>query len=198
MDIKMEIKPDNTICDTFFCYVKQFLIAIGKYGSVILFITTVCIFTNFKKVGDNHEYILLKIYIFCFLLNYLFNIICKIILKQPRPKENLDLFHIVRKYAPWNRYGTPSTHVQSCIYTTTFISFTLREPWITIPFLILSLNTMIQQVILSKTYYAYQVAIGAILGIIVGYLAYLLSSVLLKGDIAEKSDDEAPALRGLL
>jgi len=195
----MDIKPDNTICDTFFCYVKQFLIATGKYGSVILFLTTICIFTKVKYAGaDNHQYILLKIYIFCFLLNYLFNIICKIILKQPRPKENLDLFHIVQKYAPWNRYGTPSTHVQSSIYTTTFISFTLKEVWITIPFLILSLNTMIQQVILTETYYAYQVAIGAILGIIVGYLAYLLSTALLKGDISEKTDDEAPALRGLL
>lgn len=122
-------------------------------------------------------------------------------MKQPRPKENLDLFPIVRKNAKlvnWNYFGTPSTNVQSEIYTTTFISFTIRNTWFTITFFIISLNTIIQQYILCETYYAYQIVVGIILGFIIGYLAYILSTILSKGNLAEKSDDYAPEIRGLL
>ena len=193
--MRFESIPSNYISDIIFYYLTQFLIFIGKYGAIILFLTTIIFF--FRTNRQN----LLMVYIFCFFINYIFNIICKIILKQPRPKENLDLFPIVRKNATflnWNYFGTPSTNVQSEIYTTTYISLTMRNPWFTIPFLIITLNTMIQQYILSETYYAYQIIVGFILGIIIGYLAYIISTTLSKGDLAEKPDDYAPEIRGLL
>lgn len=119
-------------------------------------------------------------------------------MKQPRPKEDLELYHITINKAPWYQFGTPSTNTQSIIFTTSFVTFTLKNIWISIPFLILSINTIIQQVFLSETYYLYQVILGAIIGFILAYLSYLVSCHFIKGEIIEKPDDDAPDIIGLL
>ena len=179
-----------------FDYILQFLIIVGKYSSILLFMTTIVIFYRLHHYHQQNQ--LLYIYIFSFFINYIFNIICKIILKQPRPNEDLDLYHITIKKAPWYQFGTPSTNTQSIIFTTSFVTFTLRNIWISIPFIILSINTIIQQIFLSETYYLYQVISGAIIGFIIAYISYLFSCYFIQGDLIEKPDDDAPDIIGLL
>lgn len=173
-------------------YIIPFLTIVGKYSPIFLFLITTLIYNQYR-----HQQ-LFYIYIFCFFINYIFNIICKIILKQPRPKEDLELYHITINKAPWYQFGTPSTNTQSIIFTTSFVTFTLKNIWISIPFLILSINTIIQQVFLSETYYLYQVILGAIIGFILAYLSYLVSCHFIKGELIEKPDDDAPDIIGLL
>lgn len=173
--------------------VIPFLTIIGKYSPLFLLLITILIYNQSRQQKQ-----LLYIYLFCFFINYILNIICKIILKQPRPKEDLELFHITKTRAPWYQFGTPSTNAQSIWFTTTFITLTMKNIWITIPFLILSINTMIQQIFLSHTYYSYQVFLGSIIGILIGIASYLFSCYFFRGDIVEKPDEDAPDIIGLL
>ena len=57
---------------------------------------------------------------------------------------------------------------------------------------------MLQELIFTPSYYVYQVIIAAVIGSIVGYLFYLLSNRLLKGNLKEKEEENAPIIRGLL
>jgi hypothetical protein len=181
--------------------VISFLSWTGKYSSLFLFLITTFLFYKWQKKDYDciqHPISLVHIYLFSFFFNYIFNIICKIILKQPRPKEDLELFHITKTRAPWYQFGTPSTNIQSIWFTTTFATLTMKNIWISIPFLILSINTIIQQLFLSHSYYTYQVIIGMVLGILIGIASYLFSRYLFKGDIIEKPDEDAPDIIGLL
>ena len=175
-----------------FSYIRSFLIIIGQYGSFILFLTTLFLFVQLKLLTT------MQIYLLGSAINLFLNIIIKIILKHPRPTEDLELFHLTKQFAPWTRFGTPSTNIQTMLFTITFTAFTTLQIYILLPYFIIIINTMLQELIFTPSYYVYQVIIAAVIGSIVGYLFYLLSNRLLKGNLKEKEEENAPIIRGLL
>lgn len=91
---------------------------------------------------------------------------------------------------PFDIYGMPSGHVQSCFYTATFIFLTNQSCKQLLLFLFISLITAYQRI--ENNYHDFiQVLVGAFVGISTGYLFYYLSSRHIIGSLKEKSDDDA-------
>lgn len=91
---------------------------------------------------------------------------------------------------PFDIYGMPSGHVQSCFYTTTFIFLTNKSYKQFLLFLFISLITSYQRI--EKKYHdVMQVIAGAFVGIFTGYLFYYFSSRNIIGSLKEKPDDNA-------
>jgi membrane-associated phospholipid phosphatase len=133
-------------------------------------------------------------------LNSVLNLFLKGIIQQPRPIEDPKLFYLALKhgkhqifkdYIPFNIFGMPSGHAQSCIFSTVFIYFSLRNIKMLFFYLFVSFITMTQRVV-YKRHTILQVIVGAIVGGLFGYSVYYLAEENLKGNIKEKRDDDAP------
>jgi len=172
-----------------FDYVMQGLDLLGYFGPQILGLLS--IFLLFEKS------IMLKYYIFGFIINSLLNIVLKGIIKEPRPSEDKHIFNIwlhnnMKSDRHWyDRFGMPSGHAEGVFYSSAFIFFAFKNNDWAILFLIISLNTMCQRV-KYKNHTVQQVIVGAIVGSIMGWVFYYFSKVALKGKLKVKDDDNAP------
>jgi membrane-associated phospholipid phosphatase len=142
-------------------------------------------------------------YLFGLLSDNILNILLKGVFKQFRPDLNKYIdpdelkiaLHNKRRFIyvdgiPFDIYGMPSGHVQSCFYTMTFLFFTNKSYKQFILFLFISLITAYQRI--EKKYHdLFQVVIGAFVGICTGYLFYYLSSRHIMGSLKVKPDDNA-------
>jgi hypothetical protein len=154
-------------------------------------------FISLLILFSEEKYIFLYSYILFFLLNLLINYILKIILKHPKPNENIDLFHFIKDKIDYERFGTPSTNCQSCLFSTFFILFSTKNLLYFLFYLFLSFYVIYQEIYNNISYY-YQILIATIIGIIISIIAYQLSLLFLKGKVELKEDDNAPEIRGLL
>jgi len=137
---------------------------------------------------------LLSIYVVGYVLNLIINIILKEVIKQPRPSEDLSIFNASvahGKRISFDRYGMPSGHATSVFYSTAFIFLALKSPFISIIYLLISINTGYQR-IKYKNHTLMQVICGAIIGGIVAYIAYMFAGKKLAGLLRYKKDDNAP------
>jgi hypothetical protein len=159
--------------------------------SISLFLISLFILFSEKK------YIFLTSYILFFLINIGINYILKIIFKHPRPNENMDLFHFIKKEIDYDRFGTPSQDSQSCFFSTFFILFSTKNIFYFFIYLFLSFYAIYQEIHNNMSYY-YQVIIAFIIGIIISIIAYQLSLFFLKGQVELKEEENAPEIRGLL
>lgn len=103
--------------------------------------------------------------------NSLLNFILKAIIKQPRPKGDLNLNG--KKHSPRilsDVYGMPSGHAQGVVLSTVYIYSVLKNVEITTFYILLSLLTMSQRVI-YKNHTISQVLVGAFVGAFIGYFA---------------------------
>lgn len=142
-------------------------------------------------------------YLFGILSDNVLNIVLKGIFKQFRPDLNQYLsqdqlkmvIHNKRRFIfvdgiPFDIYGMPSGHVQSCFYTMTFVFLTNKSYKEFVLFLFISLITAYQRI--EKKYHdVLQVLAGAFVGVCTGYLFYYLSSRHIIGLLKEKPDDNA-------
>jgi hypothetical protein len=156
----------------------------------LFFITLLILFSEEK-------YIFLYSYILFFILNLLINYILKIILKHPKPNENIDLFHFIKEKIEYERFGTPSANCQSCLFSTFFILFSTKNLLYFLFYLFLSFYVIYQEIYNNISYY-YQILIATIIGIIISIIAYQLSLLFLKGKVELKEEENAPEIRGLL
>jgi len=136
---------------------------------------------------------LLVVYWMGFIINLIVHIILKVLIAQPRPSEDKRLFNLKMlsgKRVGYDTYGMPSGHSQTSFYSVAFIHFALRNSMITLPFLLISLNTMYQRV-KYKNHTIGQVVVGAIVGAGMGYVSLTYGKNLLKGLMRGKKDDNA-------
>jgi membrane-associated phospholipid phosphatase len=123
--------------------------------------------------------------------NSLINFLIKGIVKEPRPCEDKCLHTLQRitgSRISVDKYGMPSGHSQIAFYSTIFIWFSLKQVWLTLFYLIISLNTLRQR-IKYKNHTIKQVIAGSLVGSIVGYIAYYLSQKNLMGSLKMRADD---------
>jgi len=123
--------------------------------------------------------------------NSLINFLIKGIVKEPRPSEDKCLHTLQRitgSRISVDKYGMPSGHSQIAFYSTIFIWFSLKQVWLTLFYLIISLNTLRQR-IKYKNHTIKQVIAGSLVGSIVGYIAYYLSQKNLMGSLKMRADD---------
>lgn len=161
---------------------------VGYFGPIIIFLLSVILLVSRKL------HTLAVVYVVGFGINSILNLILKGVIQQPRPSENKYLFHLEKitdRFISVDRYGMPSGHAQSILYSTIFIWLSLKNNLITFLYILLSLNTLYQRVKYKK-HTVLQVIIGAIVGLLMGYGAFLFSQKNLKGIMKSKADDNAP------
>lgn len=136
-----------------------------------------------------------------FFLNTIANLILKGIFQQARPDDDPKQFYIMNKYAklqlfkdtgiPFNIYGMPSGHLQSCLFSATFVFLVLKKIKILLFFLFISMFSVVQR-IQTSSHTLFQTIVGGMCGVLFGTITFYLSSEKLKGKIHEKPDDYGP------
>ena len=165
---------------------------IGQIGHILLGVCSIILLWN-KSYN-------LYYYFIGFGLDAILNLILKSIFKQPRPDIDETNFNLALKHGkrfiynnglPYDIFGMPSGHSESCLFSTTFVFLVLRNYKILGGFVLLSIVTMAQRVSYNNHTIA-QVIVGAVVGLIFGYSIYCLSHQAIKGLVKEKPDDNAP------
>ena len=165
---------------------------IGKYGNFFLLFLSIFFLWEKQK--------LLFYYIVGYFINILLNIILKGIIKEPRPTEDMRLFlvalstkktYIYKNGIPFEIFGMPSGHSQSCMYSTIFIYFALKKQKILFFYLLISFIIMMQRSV-DNYHTILQIFIGGIIGSLFGYFMYRLARENIKGFIQERLDDFGP------
>ena len=159
---------------------------IGYLGPILLLVSSIFLLIN--------KATLLSTYIFGFVVSVIMNSILKYIIKEPRPSDDLSIYNASiahGKRVSFDKYGMPSGHATGVFYSTAFIFFALKKPYISLIYLIISMNTIYQRV-KYKNHTILQVIVGAIVGTITGYAAYLFATKKLVGLLKFKKDDNAP------
>jgi membrane-associated phospholipid phosphatase len=165
---------------------------IGNYGPIILNLYSCYLLWEKEN--------LLAYYGIGSILNLLLNVILKGLLQQPRPSEDpkqfaLALRHgerfIFRNGIPYDIFGMPSGHAQSCFFSTVFVFLSIKKYNSLLVYLLISFVTIYQRV--EYNYHTvWQVIIGAIIGVLFAYCMFFMLEQKLKGLIREKPDDDAP------
>lgn len=158
---------------------------IGQFAPIILFILSGILLRNMK--------IYLQYFIYGFLLNNILNILLKLAIKQPRPskdEKSIEIAVVNGVRVGFDRFGMPSGHAQNCSYCLAFITFVLKEPFITGFYVILTAISLLQRYLYNNHTFL-QLIIGFIIGTIFGYLTYLFGNKTIVGNIEMKKDDNA-------
>jgi len=164
----------------------------GTFGPIIL------IFLSMYLLWNKHT--LFFYYTIGIFIDAILNLILKGILKQPRPSEDPKTFDfainqgkrfLFKDGIPYDIFGMPSGHSQSVLFSTMFIYLSLKNKNILYIYLFISLLTMIQRVVYNH-HTILQVIVGALVGLIFGYVFYQLARVKITGQISEKADDFGP------
>ena len=170
---------------------------VGQYGPGLIFI--IAIYLLYKNP------ILVTTYTIGYILNILFNFLLKGIFRLPRPNENMKKFEAelrLNKHITLNRFGMPSGHAQTMIYSLVFVSFALlstknkvkgintSQNWIAL-MVILSIITLAQRVHFLWHSFA-QIFVGSIIGALVGYGFFYYSQIRIRGSLAKKEEQWAP------
>jgi len=172
---------------------SSLLSKIGKYSPGILIVISVYLLWN---KGNLCFY-----YLIGFFINMVLNLVLKGIFQHPRPSEDLEKFNAMVKQGkrfifkdngiPYDIFGMPSGHVQSCMFSTIFVFLSLKKPNIFILYLFITAITVYQRVKYNHHTLG-QTFVGGICGFIIGYIIFVLAKQSLKGVIREKPDDFGP------
>ena len=166
--------------------IEQIIDYTGFYGPEILLVMSIILLRN------KHSF--LTIYGGGFAVNIMLNYILKGLFKHPRPSHEVHLFkleELYRKKVGFEKYGMPSGHLQSTLYSTVFIALATRNVKVTLFFALISLITMWQRIKYNH-HNLLQVLIGALVGGLVGFLFYIYAKTHLRGKMKKKMDDDAP------
>jgi hypothetical protein len=172
---------------------NSFIYQIGKYGPIIL------LFTSFYLLQNKGN--LFFYYLIGFFINMILNLVLKGIFQHPRPSEDIEKFNAMVKHGkrfifkdngvPYDIFGMPSGHTQSCIFSTVFVFLSLKRINVLILYLIISLITIYQRV-KNNHHTLWQTIVGSIVGFIFAFIMFYLVNQKIKGMIREKPDDFGP------
>ncbi len=158
---------------------------IGLYAPIILLVTSIFLLQN----RINY----LKIYILGVLLNNVFNVVLKNVIKEPRPSSSSRILEIAianKKMNDYHKFGMPSCHAQNCGFELAFITMVLKNSFITGSYLVITLLSLFQRYKYSK-HTILQLIVGLFIGMGVGYLFYVIAKNVIKGNIKMRPDDDA-------
>jgi membrane-associated phospholipid phosphatase len=143
---------------------------------------------------------LLYYYLIGAFLNTIVNITLKGYIQQPRPSDNEKLFKIAFKNVkstifkqgtPYDIFGMPSGHAQSCFYSTFFILFALKNRYIFTIYLFFSLLITFQRICFSY-HTVFQMFVGCAVGSIIAYLIYYMAQKKIIGKLVPRKEDNGP------
>jgi membrane-associated phospholipid phosphatase len=146
-------------------FIEKPLFSVGFYGPLLL-------------IGMNvyflyHRLFWLYIYIIFIVINTYINKILKIWIKQPRP-DNWKSFISFEKLENEEKYGMPSGHAQSCMFSVMFyyLIYGMNE----ILYIMLFITSLtIYQRWFNKNHTLFQLLIGCIIGSIVAMFVVYIS-----------------------
>lgn len=157
---------------------------VAIFAPNILFILTIILL----KTKSN----LLFYYVSGSFINVLLNILLKLLFKQPRPKEDIKLIHLLHSNGErfgYDTYGMPSGHTQTTFFSLTYIYLSLQNLRIAVVYLALCLLTMYQR-LKYKNHTFWQVVVGAFVGVIFAVFVYRMCQVNIIGRVESKKDDD--------
>jgi hypothetical protein len=143
------------------------------------------------------KYFLLFFYFLFFVFNFFINSLLKIILQNPRPKDNDQLFHIHKKNLPFYQFGNPAQNIQSIIYTSLFVCFSLKKYYFYFIYLFFSTLAIFLEVYREK-HYIYQILFASFVGFIIASISYISCSKYLSENLQHKEDDNSYAFYSLI
>ena len=142
------------------------LYSIGYYGPIILFTVLILIIINTELTNlTNHL-------LYIILMNTLtieLNCVLKHIIKQPRPKNPIKINRYDVKHS--KTHGMPSGHAQLVVTNLVYLSLLTKNNIITTISSCIALLTLYQRYVF-RMHTLSQLACGAIVGYITGYLFY--------------------------
>lgn len=159
---------------------------IGLYAPIILFFLTLILLRN--------QITYLQFFVAGFILNNVFNILLKLLFKQPRPSDDIKTLEIAINNGSrigFDKFGMPSAHAQNCGFCLTFIFLTLNNSFYTFLYHFITIVSLFQRYLFNN-HTILQLLVGLIIGSLVGYSIYFLANKFIVGNTILKKDDDAP------
>jgi len=170
----------------------KILTYVGVSSPMLLFFGSIFLLRNKAN--------LLSYYIFGLLVNSSINYLLKGLIRQPRPREDLHVFHTEgkdsqnKKRYGFDRYGFPSGHAQIAFYSLGFLSSALKREKHFLPilflFIFIACVTLYQR-FAYKNHTIIQLIAGSLIGFFIGYLVYWIAERKIAGPMKRKKDDDA-------
>ena len=156
--------------------IRKILLFLGEMGPYFLFFLSLLLLLLNKSI-------LLVYYIFGFVINLFINMIIKHLIKEPRPTHKYEKnFNERVKTFSADKYGMPSGHSQTIFYSFMFIHKSFNNIYLSLFYLLICANTLYQRI--NSGYHSInQVLVGSIIGLIVGYIAYISSKKKLMNEL---------------
>lgn len=159
---------------------KKILDIIGTTSPYTLFIISLFFLRNLKNY--------LIFYILGFGLNNLLNIALKLLIREPRPKDDNKFLEFIGNRLGHDKYGMPSGHAQNCFFSLVYITLVLNQPMITLFYVCMSFICIVKMYE-YKNNTLVQLFVGSIVGILFAYLIYFFSGKFILGEANNKKDD---------
>ena len=152
---------------------KEFPFLLGYYGYITM-PAYVCfiLFADFLKNSTNLSQLL--VFSSFVSINQGSNGMLKQICQQPRPANQINIVH--HDSLTNQKLGMPSGHAQSVMFALTFLYLYTKNPLVLTVGVIITLLTLIQRIIYRK-HTPLQVAVGIMLGILLGHIAFNVSKI---------------------
>ena len=128
------------------------------------------------------------------IINIALNFFLKGVFKEPRPTGNQQIIQLAinnGKRLGSQVYGMPSGHAQTAFYCTTFIFLSLKNWKFTSFYLIFALLICHQRYI-YKEHTLWQLFVGALVGLVMGFIAFKGAKKKKMGLLFSKPEDGAP------
>jgi membrane-associated phospholipid phosphatase len=137
---------------------------------------------------------LLFYFILGVIINIALNFLLKGVFKEPRPTGNQQIIQLAinnGKRLGSQVYGMPSGHAQSAFYCAAFIFHSLNNWKITVLYVMMALFTCYQRYI-YKEHTLWQLFVGALVGLVIGTVAFKGAKKKKMGLLFSKPEDGAP------
>jgi len=146
-------------------YYMNLLYQVGYFGPIILFISTGCLMLYAKNSMSCCFELFAGFYIFSMALNH----VLKQLFKQTRPRGGKAINKFDKTGI--DRYGMPSGHANSVMFSLIFSILYFKDFMISIIFTIIALLTVTQRLIYKK-HSLKQICCGAIVGGLMAQICY--------------------------
>ena len=163
-----------------------FIDYIGLYAPILLFILSLWLLRNMKT------------YLFFFLVGFIFNnglnILLKLLIQQPRPTNDqkaIEIGVVNGARIGFDKFGMPSGHAQNGGFCLSFITMALNNPSITTLYSVISFISLVQRYMYNN-HSILQLIIGFIIGLLFGYMTYIIGNKYIVGNMVMKKDDYGP------
>ena len=152
---------------------KEFPFLVGYYGYITM-PAYVCfvLFADFLKNSTNLSQLL--VFSSFVAINQGSNGMLKQICQQPRPANQINI--VYHDSLTNSKLGMPSGHAQSVMFAFTFLYLYTKNPLVLTVGAIMTLLTLMQRILYCK-HTPLQVAVGSMLGILLGHIGFNVSKI---------------------